>query len=73
MAEETSAAAAAGSTDTSAQSGSLLERILSEGRLAREDAESQKHARDLLQEFIDQTSKGLKIDEKTKDTVRAIE
>lgn len=73
MAEETTAAAAAGSTETTAESGSLLERILSEGRLAREDAESQKHARDLLQEFIDQTSKGLKIDEKTKDTVRAIE
>lgn len=72
MAEEPQAAAASASA-TTAQNDSLLEKILLEGRLAREDAESRKHARDLLQEFVDQTSKGLKIDEKTKDTVRAIE
>lgn len=73
MAEETTAAGAAGAPEASKESGSLLEKILLEGRLAREDAESRQHARDLLQEFVDQTSKGLKIDEKTKDTVRAIE
>lgn len=73
MAEETTAAGASPAPATSTQNDSLLERILLEGRLAREDAESRKHARDLLQEFVDQTSKGLKIDEKTKDTVRAIE
>ncbi len=79
MADETPAAGSAPATpDPAAATGttaanSLLEQIIQEGRLAREDADSQKYARDLLAEFIEQTTKGLKIDEKTKDTVRAIE
>ncbi len=76
MADETTAAGASPDSPDSAANkaaDSLLEQIILEGRMARSDAESRTHARDLLAEFVEQTSKGLKIDEKTKDTVRAIE